>query len=150
MTDAVEMGRPRHAPEENTMKILIVEDDFVARRMLKEILNPYGDCDVVVDGEEAVQAFRMALADGTPYDLICMDIMMPNVDGNESLKRIRAVEAEHNIRGSAEAKALMISALDDPKTVVRAFYDGGATAYIIKPIQKEKVLAEIRSFGLIP
>ncbi len=131
------------------MKILIVEDDFVARRTLKEILGAYGECDVVVDGEEALQAFQMAWEERRPYDLICMDIMMPNLDGNAALTRIREMEKEMGIRGGQEVKVIMVSALDDPKTVVRAFYQGGATSYIVKPIRKEKLIEEIRSFGLI-
>ncbi len=132
------------------MKILIVEDDFVARRTLKEILTPYGECDVVVDGEEAIQAFQMAWDEKRPYDLICMDIMMPHVDGQESLRQIREIEWDMGVKGADEVRVIMISALDDPKTVVDAFYRGGATSYIVKPIQKKKLLEEIRSFGLIP
>ncbi len=131
------------------MKILIVEDDFVARRTLKEILSPYGECDVVVDGEEAIQAFQLAWDERAPYRLICMDIMMPHVDGQESLQRIREVEREMGVKGADETRVIMISALDDPKTVVDAFYRGGATSYIVKPIQKKKLIEEIRSFGLI-
>jgi two-component system chemotaxis response regulator CheY len=131
------------------MKILIVEDDFVARRTLKEILSPYGECDVVVDGEEAIQAFQLAWEEKTPYDLICMDIMMPHMDGQESLRQIRELEKEMGVKGSDEVRVVMISALDDPKTVVDAFYRGGATAYIVKPIQKKALLQEIRAFGLI-
>jgi two-component system chemotaxis response regulator CheY len=132
------------------MKILIVEDDFVARRTLKEILTPYGECDVVVDGEEAIQAFQMAWDEKRPYDLICMDIMMPHVDGQESLRQIREIEWDMGVKPPDEVPVIMISALDDPKTVVDAFYRGGATSYIVKPIQKKKLLEEIRSFGLIP
>ncbi len=130
------------------MKVLIAEDDFVARRMLKEILSPFGDCDVVVDGDEAVQAFRLAWDDGAPYDLICLDIMMPQMDGQEALKQIREMEREMGIKGKKEVKVLMISALDDPKTVVQAFYQGGATSYIVKPIEKKKLIDEVRSLGL--
>jgi len=132
------------------MRILIAEDDFISRRILKEILAPYGDCDVVVDGEEAVQAFQMAIEDGKPYDVICLDIMMPRTDGHEALKRIRETEKTAGIRGSAEVKVIMVTALDDPKTVFQAFYKGGATSYIVKPIDKDKVIGEIRSLGLIP
>ncbi len=132
------------------MKILIVEDDFVARRALKEVLSPYGECDVVVDGQEAIQAFQLAWEEKTPYDLICMDIMMPHVDGQESLRRIREIEKEMGIKGSDEVRVIMISALDDPKTVIDAFYRGGATSYIVKPIQKKALIQEIRAFGLIP
>ncbi len=131
------------------MKILIVEDDFIARRILKEILSPYGECDIVVDGEEAVRAFRLAWEELEPYDLICLDIMMPNLDGQEALRTIREIEKEIGVEGSKETKVIMITALGDPKNVVEAFYQGGATSYIVKPIDKTRLLEEVRSFGLI-
>ena len=131
------------------IKILIVEDDFIVRRILKDILSPYGDCDIVVDGEEAIQAFRLAWEEKEPYDLICLDIMMPKLDGQEALRRIREMEKEIGIQGSAEVKVIMVTALDDPKNVVEAYYRGGATSYIVKPIVKVRLLDEIRSFGLI-
>ncbi|MDM8535509.1 response regulator [Desulfobacterales bacterium HSG17] len=131
------------------MKILIVEDDFISRRIIKDILSPYGDCDVVVDGGEAVQAFKLAHKANEPYNLVCMDIMMPNVDGQEALKQIRDFEKESGIKGSAEVKVIMVTALDDPKTVFKAYYKGGATSYIVKPIEKDKLIQEIRGLGLI-
>lgn len=131
------------------MKILIVEDDFISRRIIKEILSPYGDCDIVVDGEEAIQAFQLAMNEQEPYDLVCMDIMMPNMDGQEALKQIRDIEKNAGIRGSAEVKVIMITALDDPKTVFKAYYRGGATSYIVKPIEKDKLVNELRILGLI-
>ena len=131
------------------MRVLIAEDDFVARRILKEILSPYGDCDVVVDGEEAVRAFQLAQEEKNPYHLVCLDIMMPNLDGQDALKRIRALETERGIDKKTETKVIMITALSDPKTVFNAFYRGGATAYIVKPIDKTKLLNEIRQFGFI-
>jgi len=131
------------------MKILIVEDDFISRRILKEILAEFGNCDVVVDGEEAIQAFQLAHEEKAPYDLICLDIMMPNMDGHEALSRIREFEKERSISGASEVKVIMVTALDDPKTVFKAYYRGGATSYIVKPIEKEKLVEELRVLGLI-
>lgn len=131
------------------MRMLIVEDDFVSRRIMETILSPYGECHTAVDGEEAIQSFRMAHEEGTPYDLICLDIMMPVIDGQEALKRIRRMEREMGMKSTAEVKVIMVTALDDPKSVVEAYYRGGATSYIVKPIEKDKLLDEIRGFGLI-
>lgn len=131
------------------MRVLIVEDDFTARHMLKEILSTFGDCDVVVDGREAVQAFRLAWEEKHPYDLICMDIMMPHMDGNTALEQIREMEREIGIEGSDEVKVIMSTALGDPKTVVKAFYRGGATSYLVKPIDKRKLLGELQNLKLI-
>ncbi|MDM8515384.1 response regulator [Desulfobacterales bacterium HSG16] len=131
------------------MKILIVEDDFIARRLLKDILSPYGECDTVVDGDEAIQAFRLAWDDNQPYELICMDIMMPKMDGQQALLGIRKIEKDLEVRGSDEVKIIMMTALGDPKSVVDAYYKGGATSYLVKPIEKSKLLKEIRLLGLI-
>lgn len=131
------------------MRILIADDYFMARRILKEILAPYGDCDVVIDGDEAVQAFRLAWEEGAPYDLLCLDIMMPGMDGQEALVKIREMEAAMGVPPAQEAKVLMISALDDPRNVVKAYAKGGAASYLVKPIEKETLLAEVRKLGLI-
>ncbi|MDK9707164.1 MAG: response regulator [Desulforhopalus sp.] len=131
------------------LRILVVEDDFMVRQVIRDILDSYGSVDIAVNGEEAVQAFRVAWRKQVPYDLICMDIMMPTMDGNEALVKIRDVEKALGIIGSEEVKVIMISALDDAKTVVKAYSKGGATSYIVKPIEKERLLSEMRSIGLI-
>lgn len=134
--------------QQGNLKILIVEDDFMVRQILRDILEPYGSVDIAVNGEEAVQAFRVAWRQNSPYDLICMDIMMPVMDGNASLIKIREIELSLGIIGSEEVKVIMISALDDVKTVVKAYSKGGATSYIVKPIEKERLIGEMRSIGL--
>ncbi|BEH10725.1 MULTISPECIES: response regulator [Geobacter] len=131
------------------MKTLIVEDDFISRKIMKELLASLGECDIATDGEEAVQAFRLALDEHRPYDLVCMDIMMPNMDGHEALEQIREIEREMGLNGAQEVKVIMTTALDDPKNVVEAFYRGGATSYLVKPITKQRLMKEIRSHGLL-
>ncbi len=130
------------------LKILIVEDDFMVRQVLRDILEEYGLVDIAVNGEEAVQAFRIAWRKDEPYDLLCMDIMMPIMDGNEALIKIREIELSIGIIGSNEVKVIMISALDDAKTVVKAYSKGGATSYIVKPIEKERLINEMRAIGV--
>ncbi len=130
------------------MRILIVEDDYTTRRILNQFLSPYGDCDIVVDGAEAVLAFRLAWEEGRPFDLICLDIMMPHVDGHEALRRIRDMEKAMGVKPSDEVKVIMVTALGDPKTVVKAFYEGGATSYLVKPIDKKILVQEMARLGL--
>ncbi len=131
------------------MRTLIVEDDFYIRKLLKTVLSQYGDCDTVVDGAEAIQAFLMAWQEEKPYDLICLDIMMPNMNGHEALQKIRDIEKEMMIKGSKEVKVIMITALNDPKSVFEAYYKGGATYYMPKPIKPESLVEEVRNLGLI-
>jgi two-component system chemotaxis response regulator CheY len=134
------------------MRVLVVEDDFGSRRMMQKLLESYPDIDVdvVVDGEESIEAFRMAWEENKPYELIFMDIMMPKMDGHEALKRIRALERDMGVKPSAEAKIIMTSVLEDPKNVIEAYYGGSATSYMVKPIDREKLereLARIRASG---
>ncbi len=125
------------------MKIMIVEDDFASRKLMEKLLDGYGSCDVVVDGEEAVEAFTMAWEEAEPYDLIFMDIMLPKMDGQEALKRIRAKEGEMGIQDKNGVKVIMTSALNDPRNVVEAYNKGAASSYLVKPIDSEKLREEI-------
>lgn len=133
----------------NKLKTLIVEDDFVSRRILKEIISPHGECDMAKDGEEAISAFCLGWEEQDPYDLILMDIMMPIVDGQEALQRIRDMENEMGVKNTDEVKVIMVTALDDPGNVIKAFREGGATSYIVKPIEQNKLLDEVRKLGLL-
>jgi len=131
------------------MKILIVEDDLTSRMVLQGLLKPYGQRHVAVNGKEAVEAARAALAAGEPYDLICLDIMMPVMDGQEAPQRDSQPGKGAGIRGRDEVKIIMMTALDDPKNVVEAYYKGGATKYLVKPIDKHLLIEAIRRLGLI-
>jgi two-component system chemotaxis response regulator CheY len=131
------------------MRILIVEDDFISRRILKEILSEFGECTVVVDGAEAVQEFTLAIGDGKPYDIIFLDIMLPNVDGLEALKQIRDYERSRGTLPSGEVKVVMTTALDDPRTVVDAYYQRGADSYLVKPITRARLVHELKKTGLV-
>jgi two-component system chemotaxis response regulator CheY len=103
--------------------------------------------EIVVNGREAVEAFRLAHTENQPYDLVLMDIMMPEVDGIEALKRIREMEAKDGLE--PRVKVIMTTALDDPQTVMKSFYDGEASAYIVKPVVKEKLYKELEKLGLL-
>jgi len=126
------------------VKFLIVDDDPICRRLAKTILEPYADCDLAFDGSEAIDAVRLALEDGHPYDLICMDIMMPGTDGHEALEAIRALEASLGIYGLDGVKIIMATALADSKHCIRAFREG-CESYITKPLRAETLLEHMRS-----
>lgn len=130
------------------MKSLIVDDDFFNRRILQTILAAYGECHVAVDGKEALFAFKQALAEEAPYDIICLDIMMPEMDGNEVLKTIRQIEKDKNILGSDSVKIIMTTALDDSDTIKESFREQ-CESYLIKPISKSKLISTLEGFGLI-
>lgn len=130
------------------MKILLAEDDFVTRKNMANFLSQYGECDVTVDGMEAVDAYLMALEDGEPYDLVCLDIMMPVMDGYQALVGIRNMEKERNIPAEQAAKIIMTTALSEEKNVKMAF-ELGCTIYSGKPIDKERFEQVLQKLGLI-
>lgn len=130
------------------MRILIAEDDFISRKYMMRFLSKYGECDVTVDGTEAIEAFVMALENGEGYDLICLDIMMPVVDGYQALQRIREIEKERGIPEEKAVKIIMTTALSEGKNVTKAF-SLGCTAYAGKPIDQEKFENELRKLDLI-
>jgi two-component system, chemotaxis family, chemotaxis protein CheY len=128
------------------MKALVVEDEFTSREILKRLLAPVFEVDLAVNGQEAVQAFTLAHERKEPYGLVLMDIMMPVVDGLEALSLIRTMERE---QGLTPVKVLMTTALNDPKTVIKSFHDGEASGYLIKPIERGKLFAELAKLDLV-
>ena len=126
------------------MKTLIAEDDLTSRLLLHGLLKRYGPCDVVTNGKRAVEAVSVSLRNNALYDLICLDIMMPEMDGRQALKEIRLAESRD---GRAAAKVLMTTALRDKDNVLGAFREQ-ADGYLVKPIQRAKLLEYLRSFEL--
>jgi len=131
------------------MKSLVVEDDFISRTMLQEILAPYGTCHVAANGQECLAAFSQALSKKEPYDLICLDIMMPEMDGQTALMQLREMEQTNGIGGSDLANVIMVTALSDATNIMHSFMKGTCQAYLTKPIDPEKLLTHCRKLGLI-
>ena len=129
------------------MKILLAEDDFVTRKFMVNFLSKYGECDVTVDGMEAVDAFMMALEDEEPYDLVCLDIMMPVMDGYQALVAIRKLEKEKNISEEKAVKVIMTTALNEERNVKMAF-ELGCTIYSGKPINQDRFEQALKKLNL--
>ncbi len=132
------------------MRILIVEDDFTSRRLLQKMLSEFGDCDVAVNGKEAVEAFSLAHRDRRPYTLVCLDIMMPEMDGQQVLKTMRQMEKELGLSCKDEVRVIMTTALDSPRDVVEAYYRGGCSEYLVKPIEKKKLVEKLYECKVLP
>lgn len=130
------------------MKSLIVDDDFFSRRILQAFLAEHGECHIAVDGKEALFAFEQALSEDQPYDVICLDIMMPEMDGQEVLKTIREIETNKNIFGRDCVKIIMTTALNDTTNITKAFREQ-CESYLIKPISKSKLLKALKDLGVL-
>lgn len=131
------------------MRALIVEDDYTSRKILENVLHAYGSCDTAINGLEAIAAFRHALDESRPYDLICMDIMMPELSGQDALRQIRHIEKQMGVPATDEVKVFMTTALSETKEVIDALYKGGASSYFVKPINIDHFIKELKSSGLI-
>jgi two-component system chemotaxis response regulator CheY len=130
------------------MKILIAEDDLASRKFLYKFLSTYGDCDLTIDGQEALDAVRIAWDEEQPYDLVCLDIMMPNMDGYQALRTIRELERQYGISGDQRVKIIMTTALNQTTNVFEAF-DSGCEAYAAKPIDTAKFIEVMHKLGLL-
>jgi len=135
-------------PEGEPLRVLLVEDDFASRLLLQTFLSRYGDCHVAVTGREAVDAFRASLGRGEKYDLICMDIMMPEMDGREAIRQMRDMEAARGVFSASGAKIIMTTAVSDLKEVGRCFHEL-CDGYLVKPIDLSKLLNQMKSYDLV-
>jgi two-component system chemotaxis response regulator CheY len=96
------------------IRILIVDDDEFFRDMVKRVLEEHGECEFAEDGEAGMAKFKEAIVGGKPFDLICMDINMPKVDGHKLLRTIRLVEEKAGIPEEKRVKIFIIGEWNTP------------------------------------
>ncbi len=130
------------------LKALIVEDEFTSRLILLSTLQTYGEVHIAVNGQEAIEAVSLAIELGAPYNLICLDVIMPEMTGQEILKVIRKLENTAETTPNKIAKIIMATSVSDGKSVISAFKEQ-CDAYMIKPIDPKKLLQHLRNFNLI-
>ena len=126
------------------MRILIAEDDSLSRTYLEDFLRGYGQCDTAADGMETLDLYLESLKNG----MMCLDIMMPKVDGLMVLRLIREIENRRHLSAEQQAKIIMMTAIADMEHVDRAF-ELGCDAYASKPIEIDKVQEVMEDLGLI-
>ena len=130
------------------MKILIVDDELTSRELLKAMLAPYGECHICESGREAVKTFKRSEDQGERFELICLDIMMPEMGGHETLREIRKIEAARQDENSPRTKVIMTTALGDAQNIMDAVKSGD-DAYIVKPVGKETLIKRMKELGLL-
>lgn len=121
-------------------RALVVEDDFVSRKLITEIIKHKLNYDVAVNGREAVAAVAAAVENGEPYDLIFMDIAMPEMDGIQALKLIREDEEARGVVLGHGVPVIMVTAYDEP--FLDAF-NSGCDDYIVKPIDVASLMRKV-------
>ena len=129
------------------MRILIVEDDPTSRMVLEKYLSRIGEIRCAADGEEGLAAVSEAFLENRPFDLICLDIMMPKFDGQAVLRQVREMESRKGISEGNGAKIIMTTALSDKSNLMEAL--PRCDAYLTKPIDLAKLMFYIQKFGLL-
>ncbi|MCS7303604.1 MAG: response regulator [Thermoguttaceae bacterium] len=129
------------------MKFLVIDDDRCFRIFLQQVLSEFGTCHTAYDGDEGVNAFRIALEEGDPYDCIFVDIMMPHMDGHQVLKTIRLMERRRGIPGWDGVKIIVTTAKEDAEECFRAYREG-CEYFLVKPIRRADILGCLRELGV--
>lgn len=129
-------------------RALIVDDSRYQRHLIIQALRDLFTADEAADGQEAIDLFQTALAAGTPYDLVVMDILMPVLSGHDSLIGIRRLEADAGLAEDNRTPAVMLSSLDDPVNMMRAQFESGAQAFVTKPFSPQTLIEALASLGL--
>lgn len=131
---------------EKIIKILLVEDEITSREILKLFLLPIGEVDIAINANEAIAAVKKSIENKKPYELIFLDIMLPEIDGITALKTIRGLETKKGLNEDIRSKIIMTSATSE-KEIVLESARANCTGYLIKPIDKTRLYNEIRKHG---
>lgn len=131
------------------MRSLVIDDDLVCRRVLSKILRQYGECIIATDGAEGLALIRDAIQEPRGYDLVCLDVMMPLIDGHDVLTSLRQMEEQAQLPAERCSRVIMVTAMDDSTNLMQAFKEQ-CDAYLVKPVSIERITAELRKLHLIP
>ncbi len=135
------------------MKILIVEDQLSIQEKLRFVLEEYGSIDTADNGRLGVEVFCRAIDNRSPYDLVLMDIQMPEMDGQAALKKMRHAEieaAKSRTKKCTLAFIIMVTSLEDPAHLMEAYLKGRCNGYLTKPVDSNELLTKLREHALIP
>jgi two-component system chemotaxis response regulator CheY len=132
------------------MKCLIAEDEDSSREFIQYLLEGYSEIiDTAKNGAEGVRLFEQALKEGRPYDLVCLDILMPLMDGQEALKRMRLLEGESRGPTGKAAVIIMITAVDSIQEIKEAIWQGNCSDYLLKPVSQASLVSLLGKYNLI-
>jgi len=129
------------------MRILTADDELVSRKLMEKIMTNYGECEAVASGQAAIEAFKTAWHNWIPFDLITLDISMPDINGLDVLYQIRSLENEKNVRANKRVIVIMVTASSDKDTIVTAV-QAGCNEYIAKPFDRETIAKKLIKLGL--
>ena len=130
------------------VRCLVVDDDELGRELIAHYLEGVAVCDMAENGLKAVDMFRTAFEGGTSYDLVILDIVMPEMDGHTAAKEIRLIEKEWGVSINDGVNIMVISSLNTPSDVIQAYVSAQSVAHLVKPVQPDKLLATLGKLGI--
>lgn len=128
------------------INVLCVDDDPVSLNKMVAIMEEIGDCRQAETGKEAVAIFFKKLETGNTFDLITLDISLPDMEGTEVLRILRQIEADKAVAGLKPAKIIMVTSHADKGRVV-ASLKAGCNDYIVKPFDINTLISKVEQFG---
>lgn len=126
------------------MHILVVDDEMVSRIKMETLMQTFGKCSAAENGQQAIECYQSALNEGAAYEVVMLDIDMPDMQGTEVLKKIR--EMEH--QGPHRAAVLMVTAQSGQEQVVSCI-QGGCDDYIAKPFNISIIRNKLLKLGVL-
>lgn len=130
------------------VKCLVVDDDELGRELIAQYLEGVAVCDMAENGLKAVEMFRAAFEGGDPYDLMILDIVMPEMDGYAAAKEIRLIEKEWGVSINDGLSIIVLSSLNTPGDVIQAYVSAKSAAHLVKPVQPDKLLGTMNKLGI--
>lgn len=130
------------------IRCLVVDDDELGRELIAQYLEGVAECEMAENGLKAVEMFRDAFEGGNPYDLIILDIVMPEMDGNTAAKEIRLIEKEWGVSINGGVSIVVTSSLNTPNEVIQAYVSARSAAHLVKPVHPDKLLATLGKMGI--
>lgn len=131
------------------MRVLVIDDDEPTRKLLKSMVAKMGECETADSGKAALSAFKKAWQDWRPFDLIFLDILMPEMNGSQVLTKIRELEKNKGIPDKLKAKIIMVSGVSQKEMVMACLRDG-CDDFMVKPLETQLVINKVRHFGMLP
>jgi two-component system chemotaxis response regulator CheY len=128
------------------MKCLVVDDDGVSLNKMQKILGEFGDCVLAESGKDAIVEFNHAWDLGVPFDLVSLDISMPDITGVDVLIAIRGIEKDKGLPRERQTKVMMVTATADQDVVVGSV-KAGCDNYIVKPFDRTRVVEKLKVLG---
>ena len=128
------------------MKILIIDDEMAALTKMKVLLSVYGECTMVTNAAQALQQCAKAIQNESPYDLITIDIQLPQTTGIDLMEAINKLESS---RGIPASRKIMVTASGTKGNLVKATVKG-CDGFIVKPVKRDILKEKMTSLGFTP